>query len=235
MEGQKKWYDGHTSLLRSGVIQVHMMNKMFPIRVLIADDHPMIRTALRNMIERETNMEFLGEAPNGLEALKMFRQFEPHVTLMDINMPIMDGIEAITSIKSEFPEARIIVLTNFDTDEDVKRGMQAGAVGYLLKDESPEILLETIRNVHAGERVLPKPLQEKLDHRRALPRLSPRETSVLRLMMGGKSNRAIGVELGITESTVKSHVKNILIKMGVNDRTQAVTLAIQRGILRLED
>ena len=211
------------------------MNKMFPIRVLIADDHPMIRTALRNMIERETNMEFVGEATNGLEALKMHRQHEPHVTLMDINMPIMDGIEAVTTIRDENPDARIIMLTNFDTDEDVKRGLQAGAVGYLLKDETPEKLLETIRNVHAGERYVPEHLKNKIDHRRSLPKLSPRETSVLQLMMAGKSNRAIGVVLGITESTVKSHAKNILIKMGVNDRTQAVTLAIQRGILRMED
>ncbi len=211
------------------------MNRLFPIRVLIADDHPMIRTALSTMIEREINMTVVGEAKNGVEAVRLFGETEPDITLMDINMPIMDGLEAIRMIREKNGEARIIVLTNFDSDEDVLAGMAAGAMGYLLKDTSQEKLLETIRTVHAGEKYLPKNLLEKISHRKLLPQLSPREIHVLRLMMAGRSNRAIGVELGITESTVKSHVKNILIKMGVNDRTQAVTLAIQRGILRLDE
>jgi two-component system NarL family response regulator len=211
------------------------MNKMFPIRILIADDHPMIRTALKTMIEREPNMEVAGEAKNGLEAVKIFGETRPHITLMDINMPIMDGLEAIKVIRSKDGEARIIVLTNYDTDDDVQSGLAAGAMGYLLKDTTQDKLLNTIRAVHAGERVVPKQLLDKIAQRRLLPSLSPREISVLRLMMAGRSNRAIGLELGITESTVKSHVKNILIKMGVNDRTQAVTQAVQRGILRLDE
>jgi two-component system NarL family response regulator len=211
------------------------MNKMFPIRILIADDHPMIRTALKTMIEREPNMEVAGEAKNGLEAVKVFGETRPHITLMDINMPIMDGLEAIKVIRSKDGEARIIVLTNYDTDDDVQSGLAAGAMGYLLKDTTQDKLLNTIRAVHAGERVVPKQLLDKIAQRRLLPSLSPREISVLRLMMAGRSNRAIGLELGITESTVKSHVKNILIKMGVNDRTQAVTQAVQRGILRLDE
>jgi two-component system NarL family response regulator len=153
---------------------------------------------------------------------------------MDIAMPIMDGIEAILKIRSEDAGARIIVLTNADTDEAVKQGMTAGAMGYLLKDAPPEELVETIRSVYAGEKYVPQHLLDKIESHKSIPNLSPREVGVLRLMMRGKSNRAIGLELGITESTVKSHVKNILIKMGVNDRTQAVTQAVQRGILSLD-
>jgi two-component system NarL family response regulator len=149
-------------------------------------------------------------------------------------MPIMDGIEAILKIRSEDAGARIIVLTNADTDEAVKQGVTAGAMGYLLKDAPPEELVETIRSVYAGEKYVPQHLLDKIESHKSIPNLSPREVGVLRLMMRGKSNRAIGLELGITESTVKSHVKNILIKMGVNDRTQAVTQAVQRGILSLD-
>lgn len=147
----------------------------------------------------------------------------------------MGGLDAIREILSEHPDAHIIVLTNFDTDEDVQQGMAAGAMGFLLKDSSPDELLETIRTVHLGEKFVPQHLLDKIESHRNIPNLSPREISVLELMKKGKSNRAIGVELGITESTVKSHVKNILIKMGVNDRTQAVTQALQRGILALDE
>jgi two-component system NarL family response regulator len=207
---------------------------MAPIKILIADDHPVIRTAISSVIGREPNMEVVGEAVNGHSAVKLYRECHPDITLMDINMPIMDGLEAIRTIRAEDPKARVIVLTNFDTDEDVKQGLSAGALGYLLKDSSPEELLETIRSVYAGEKYVPKHLLEKITANKSIPNLSPREIGVLRLMMRGKSNRAIGLELGITESTVKSHVKNILIKMGVNDRTQAVTQALQRGILSLD-
>jgi len=203
------------------------------IKILIADDHPVIRTAISNVISREPNMEVVGQAINGHSAVKLYRECLPDITLMDINMPIMDGLEAIQTIRSEDSNARIIVLTNFDSDEDVKRGLAAGALGYLLKDASPEELLETIRSVYAGEKYVPKHLLDKIETHKSIPNLSPREIGVLQLMMRGKSNRAIGLELGITESTVKSHVKNILIKMGVNDRTQAVTQALQRGILSL--
>lgn len=207
---------------------------MAAIRILIADDHPVIRTALAGVITREPNMEVVGEAVNGQVAVRLYRERQPDVTLMDIAMPIMDGLEAIARIRSEDAAARIIVLTNLDTDEDVKRGMAAGAMGYLLKDSSPEQLLETIRSVNAGEKRVPQHLLDKIEAHKSIPNLSPREIGVLRLMMRGKSNRAIGLELGITESTVKSHVKNILIKMGVNDRTQAVTQALQRGILSMD-
>ncbi|HUF36937.1 MAG TPA: response regulator transcription factor [Anaerolineales bacterium] len=204
------------------------------IKILIADDHPVIRTALASVISREPNMEVVGEAVNGHSAVKMFRKCQPDITLMDLNMPIMDGREAIRAIRADHPDARIIVLTNYDSDEDVKQGLAAGAQGYMLKDASPDQLLDTIRSVFAGEKHVPQHLLDKIEANKSNPNLSPREVGVLRLMMRGKSNRAIGLELGITESTVKSHVKNILIKMSVNDRTQAVTLAVQRGILSLD-
>lgn len=208
---------------------------MAPIRILIADDHPVIRSAIASVIEREPDMQLIGSALHGLDAVRLFEEQRPDITLMDINMPIMDGIEAIRKIRSTHPEARIIVLTNFDSDQDVQQGLGAGAMAYLLKDASPEQLIQTIKTVHAGERFVPRRLLEKIEQHKNLPNLSPREVRVLRLIMRGRSNRAIGLELGITESTVKSHVKNILIKMGVNDRTQAVTLAIQRGILQMDE
>ena len=211
------------------------MTRLNPIRVLIADDHPMIRTALKSMINTETNMIVVGEAQDGSEAVKLFDDTQPDITLMDLNMPSLNGLEAIRQIRETHTDARIIVLTNFDSDEDVHNGIEAGAMGYVLKDSTQEKLLESIRSVYAGLRFIPRNLAEKLTNRKTYPKLSPRELSVLRLMMMGKSNRAIGVELGITESTVKSHVKNILTKMGVNDRTQAVTRAIQRGILRMAE
>jgi len=208
---------------------------METITILIADDHPVIQSAISSVIEREETMKLVAQASHGLEAVRLFEKHVPDITLMDIAMPIMDGVEAIQRIREDHPEARIIVLTNFDTDEDIQQGIAAGAMAYLLKDSSSDHLIDIIRLVHAGETFLPAHLQEKIDRHRHLPNLSPREISVLQLMMKGKSNRAIGVELGITESTVKSHVKNILIKMGVNDRTQAVTAALQRGILQMDE
>ena len=208
---------------------------MSPIKILVADDHPMIRTAISSVVEHESNLSIVASAMNGHEAVKLFDQHMPDITLMDLNMPIMDGMEAIQTIRSKYPQAKIIILTNFDSDEDIERGLGAGAMGYLLKDASHETLIETIETVYNGQRYIPKHLMEKVQNRKHLPSLSPREMHVLELMKRGRSNRAIGVELGITESTVKSHVKNILIKMGVNDRTQAVTLALQRGILQIDD
>lgn len=208
---------------------------MSSIKILIADDHPMIRSAITSVIEHESQLTLVGSAMNGLEAVRLFDENLPDITLMDLNMPIMGGLEAIKMIRTKHPDAKIIILTNFDSDEDIQQGLSAGAFGYLLKDASPDELVETIRTVYAGQKRVPQHLLDKIQQRKYLPALSPRELNVLELMKNGKSNRAIGVELGITESTVKSHVKNILIKMGVNDRTQAVTLAVQRGILNLNE
>lgn len=202
------------------------------IRILIADDHPLIRTALKSMITYERDMDIVGEAKNGLEAVRLFKKEDPDITLMDLNMPELDGVGAIKYIRKIEPSARIIVLTNYDTDEDVYQGMQAGARGYLLKGASQAKLVEIIRRVHAGQKFIPKELAEKLTQRSMYPELTDREKQVLDLVKQGNTNRAIALKLGIAESTVKSHIKSILIKLNVNDRTQAVTTAIKRGILR---
>lgn len=211
------------------------MTRLNPIRILICDDHPMIRVALRSTVSMEPNMAVVGEATNGSEAVLMFQKYQPDVVLMDINMPMMDGLEAMTAILDEFPEARFIILTNFDSEEDVFRGLEAGAMGYIIKDTPQNTLIGGIQTVYNGHRMIPPDVAQKLTQRKTYPRLSPREMDIIRLMRDGKSNQAISVQLNITESTVKSHVKNILFKLGANDRTQAVTKALQRGILRNSD
>lgn len=175
-------------------------------------------------------MEAVAEASNGKEAVEMFRLHQPDVTLMDLRMPQMEGVEAITTIRAEFPTARIILLTTYDGDEDIYRGLRAGAKGYLLKDASCEQLLEAIRVVHVGRSRIPPSVGAKLAERMSNPELSDREREVVRLMATGKSNQEIGTALGITEGTVKFHVNNILSKLKVNDRTQAVIVALKRGI-----
>ncbi len=201
------------------------------IRILIADDHPLIRTALKSVINSEPNMTVIGEVGNGRDAVALYFQHQPDVTLMDISMPKMDGLEAIHNILNVYPEAYIIVLTNADSDEDIYRGLAAGARGYLLKDTHHEELLSIIKRVHAGETFVPKKLAERLARRQTQTTLSAREMEVLKQMMGGKNNKAIALHLKIAESTVKSHVKNILYKLKVNDRTQAVVEALRRGII----
>lgn len=211
------------------------MTRLNPIRILLCDDHPMIRLALRSTVGMEPNMTIVGEATNGSEAILMFQKYRPDVVLMDINMPIMDGLEAMVTILDDYPEARFILLTNYDSEEDVFRGLEAGAMGYILKDSPQTTLISAIQAVYNGKRTISPELAQKLLQRKTYPRLSPREMDIIRLMKEGKSNQIISVHLNITESTVKSHVKNILFKLGANDRTQAVTKALQRGILRNQD
>ena len=211
------------------------MTRLNPIRILLCDDHPMIRLALRSTVGMEPNMTIVGEATNGSEAILMFQKYRPDVVLMDINMPIMDGLEAMVTILDDYPEARFILLTNYDSEEDVFRGLEAGAMGYILKDSPQTMLISAIQAVYNGKRTISPELAQKLLQRKTYPRLSPREMDIIRLMKEGKSNQIISVHLNITESTVKSHVKNILFKLGANDRTQAVTKALQRGILRNHD
>ena len=206
------------------------MSQENSIRILIADDHPVVRTGLALMLKYEPDMEAVAEASNGKEAVEMFRLHQPDVTLMDLRMPQMEGVQAITTIRAEFPTARIILLTTYDGDEDIYRGLRAGAKGYLLKDASCEQLLEAIRVVHAGRSRIPPSVGAKLAERMSNPELSDREREVVRLMATGKSNQEIGTALGITEGTVKFHVNNILSKLKVNDRTQAVIVALKRGI-----
>lgn len=210
------------------------MSQENTIRVLIVDDHPVIRTGLALMLKYERGMEAVGEAGNGREAVALFRMCRPDVTLMDLRMPDMDGAEAITVIRAEFPAARIILLTTYDGDEDIYRGLRAGAKAYLLKDAPCEELLETIRRVHSGQKCITVEVGAKLAERIEGPALTAREREVLRQMARGSSNQEIGAALFITEGTVKFHVNHILNKLGVNDRTQAVIVALKRGIASLD-
>ncbi|RUR83173.1 DNA-binding response regulator [Chlorogloeopsis fritschii PCC 6912] len=209
------------------------MNQSNLIRILIADDYPVVRRGLEAIIEFEQDMSIVGQARNGRVLLEAFRQLQPDVTLMDLRMPEIGGVEAICAIKAEFENARIIVLTSYDGDEDIYRGLQAGAKGYLLKGAEPDELLEAIRVVHNGQKYIPPVVGAKLLERMGTPELSQRELQVLQLIANGKSNQEIATALSIAEGTVKFHVNNILGKLGVSDRTQAVIVALKRGIVIL--
>jgi len=204
------------------------------IRVLVADDHQVVREGLVAMIGREPDMTVVAEAGNGRQAVEQFVGHRPDVALMDLRMPEMDGVEAITAIRERNPDARIIVLTTFDGDEDIYRGLRAGARAYLLKDAPGEELLECIRSVNRGKMCVPPTIAAKLAGRLSGSELTARELEVLNLMADGRSNREIAHALTITEGTVKAHVNNILNKMNVSGRTEAVTLAIKRGIVHLK-
>jgi two-component system NarL family response regulator len=207
---------------------------MDPIRVLVADDHFVVRMGLRALIDAEPDMHVVAEAGTGQQAVELFRQHRPDVTLMDLRMPVMNGLEAIQAIRGESPEARVVVLTTYDGDEDIYRALNAGARAYLLKEMDREELLGVIRAVHAGQRRVPPEIGARLAE--AMPRseLTRRELEVLDLVVKGFSNKRIGDALSITEGTVKIHVNNILGKMGVADRTEAATTAIRRGIVHLD-
>lgn len=203
------------------------------IRVLIADDHPIVRQGLAAIIEQESDMIVIGQAGDGRSAIELFRQHQPDVMLMDLRMPGMGGVAAIDAICTEFDNARIVVLTTFDGDEDIYRGLHAGAKGYMLKDAEPEELLAAIRTVAGNQKYIQPIVGIKLVERMNAPELSDRELQVICLMATGKSNQEIGTTLNISESTVKFHVNNILGKLGASDRTQAVIAALKRGIVSL--
>jgi len=204
------------------------------IRVLIADDHGVVREGLVSMIQRNrADMSVVGEASNGREAVELWKQHRPDVTLLDLRMPELDGVQVIKEIRATDKNAGIIVLTTFDGDEDIYRAIQAGAKGYLLKDVTREALMDSIRRVHVGETSVPLNLVTKLADRISGETLSERELEVLRLMAKGKSNKEIASALFISEGTVKSHGKSIFAKMNVNSRTEAVSEATRRGFLRL--
>ena len=209
------------------------MAKTSAIRIMIIDDHPVVREGLSRIIVSDKNMEVVGEASNGQEALEKFRKLRPDVTLMDMRMPQMNGVEAIEAIRKDFPNARILVLSTYDLEEDIYLSLQAGARGYLLKDSPHSELLAAINRVHSGERVIPPSIASRLAERIGGNELTARESEVLNLIVHGKSNKEIGDELGISEGTVKSHVNNILDKLDVTDRTQAVSVALKRGIVHL--
>jgi two-component system, NarL family, response regulator len=209
------------------------MSQSTTIRVLIADDGAIVRQGLATIIDRDPEMTAIAQAEDGQQAIALFREYQPDVTLMDLRMPQMGGVEAVMAICAEFKQARIMVLTTYDGDEDIYRGLQAGAQGYLLKDAKPPELLNAIRMIHSGQKYVPPEVGAKLVQRMSNPELSERELDVLRLMAQGMSNQGIGTSLNVGESTVKSHVNRILSKLGVSDRTQAVIVAIKRGIVYL--
>lgn len=209
------------------------MSRATTIRVLIADDHAIFRQGLATIISRDPDMSAIAQAENGFQAIALFRQHQPDVTLMDLRMPEVEGVEAITAIRAQSKSARIIVLTTYDSDEDIYRGLQAGAKGYLLKETEPDELLNAIRTVHRGQQYIPPDVGAKLVQRLSNPELSERELAVLRSMAQGMSNADIAAALIIGEGTVKSHVNRILNKLDVSDRTQAVIVAVKRGIVNL--
>ncbi len=204
------------------------------IRLLIVDDHPVVRDGLAGVIDEQDDMVVVGQAATGLEALACYREHRPEVTLMDLRMPGMSGAETIVAIRGEFPAARTIILTTYDTDEDIFRGLQAGAKAYLLKDVGREVLLANIRAVHAGKTPVSSEVGAKLAARTGYEQLSERELEVLRLLVKGMRNQEIAGALFISESTVKFHVTHILSKLNAEDRTQAVITALKRGIASLQ-
>lgn len=202
-------------------------------RVLVADDHPVVREGLSATIGYQPDMEVVGQAANGREALELFRQQRPDVAVMDLRMPEMDGVTAIAAIRAEFPAARIIALTTYDGEEDIYKSLRAGAVGYLLKETPIEELLEAIRTTRRGKKYIPANVAIKMAERVSSAQLTEREIEALKLIARGQSNQEIAASLCIAEGTVKAHVSNILSKLNVGDRTQAVTEALRRGILHL--
>ncbi|HWA16446.1 MAG TPA: response regulator transcription factor [Gemmatimonadales bacterium] len=204
------------------------------ITILTVDDHPLIREGLAVVIGREPDMRIVAEAGDGEEAIERYREHRPAIVLMDLRMPVMNGVEAIQALREEFPDARIIALTTYEGDEDIYQALASGASGYLLKDTMRTELVSVIRAVHRGYRGIPPNIAAKLAEHTPRIALTPRELEVLRLMAEGKSNSEIASALGRAEGTMKIHVRNILSKLGATDRTQAVTIALRRGILHLD-
>jgi DNA-binding NarL/FixJ family response regulator len=201
------------------------------IKVLTVDDHPLMREGIAAVLKGEPDIELVAEASNGREAIERFRLHRPDITLMDLQMPEMKGVEAITAIRSEFPGARIIVLTTYGGDVQALRAIKAGACGYLLKSMVRKQLLETIRAVHAGRRSMPPEIAAEIIEHVAGDELTGREIEVLRLVAGGNANKEAAAQLGISDETVKAHMKSIIAKLGANDRTHAVMIAVRRGII----
>jgi DNA-binding NarL/FixJ family response regulator len=203
------------------------------IRVLSADDHPLLREGIAAIITSQPDMAMVAQASTGREAIQLFRQHRPDVTLMDLRLPDISGIDAMSAILTEFADARIVMLTTFDGDAEIQRSLAAGARGYLLKNTPPKDLLDAIRQVHAGRKRIPQEVAAQLAEHLGDETLTEREIEVLQQVSGGNRNRDIAEHLAISEETVKVHVKHIMEKLGASDRTQAVAIAIRRGIIRL--
>lgn len=206
-----------------------------PIRILVVEDHHVVRQGLVALIRTVPDMTVVAEAADGAQAVELFHQHRPDIVIMDLRLPGLSGVEAIAAIRRDFPAARVIVLTTFEGDEDIFRALQAGARGYLLKDMFGDELMDAIRAVHAGKTRIPAPVAQRLAERMGGPSLTGRELEVLRSIVDGKSNKEIGAALFISEATVKTHINSILSKLGVSDRTQAATTALQRGIVHLPE
>ena len=209
------------------------MSKVSPIRIFSVDDHPLLREGIAALLNNQPDMALVAEAANGAEAIQLFKQHLPDVTLLDLRLPDMSGIDILIAIRSEFPEARIIMLTTFEGDVEIHRALQAGARGYLLKNMPPSELVDVIRQVHAGKKRIPAVIASQLAEHMSDESLTEREVEVLREVADGNKNRDIARKLFISEETVKVHVKHIMEKLGATDRTQAVAIGIRRGIIQL--
>ena len=203
-------------------------------RVLLVDDHALLRTGVANIINQELDLHVVAEAANGAEGVTAFQAFRPDVTLLDLRMPVMEGVEAVRQIRRIDPQAKVIVLTTYDADEDIARALQAGAKAYVLKDISADALVACIHDVLAGKTYLAPAAAAKLAERVTRVQLTPRELSALRLMADGKANKEIAADLGISDRTVKTHLGHLFEKLGVTSRTEAVKVATRRGLVRLD-
>ena len=209
------------------------MSSRSPIRVFCVDDHPLLREGIGALVNNQPDMELIAEAATGAEAIQLFQQHVPDVTLMDLRLPGISGIDTLIAIRSEFPEARIIMLTTFEGDVEIQRALQAGARGYLLKNMPPSELVDVIRQVHAGKKRISAEIASQLAEHLSDETLTGREIEVLREVAEGNRNRNIAEKLFISEETVKVHIKHIMEKLGASDRTQAVAIGVRRGIIQL--
>ncbi len=209
------------------------MSEQVPIRVLTVDDHPLLREGICTLINSQPDMSIVGEASTAAEAVERFRELRPDITLMDVRLPDKNGIDAMLAIRSEFPDARIIMVTSSEGDVEIQRAIGAGAQGYILKSMPPKDMVDAVRMVHAGKKRIPAAIAAHLAEHYADEDLTAREIEVLQQIAGGTRNRDIGDRLFISEETVKVHIKHIMEKLGASDRTQAVAIAIKRGIIHL--
>ncbi len=209
------------------------MNEPEKIRVLSIDDHPLVREGLAALINDQTDMRVVGQGSTGHEAIKLFRDLNPDVALMDVRLPDISGIDAMVTILSEFPEARVVIVTSSEGDVEMQRALEGGAKGYMLKSMPPKEVLEAIRKVHAGKKAIPAEIAARLADHLSDESLTAREVEILQQVAEGNRNRDIADRLFISEGTVKVHIKHIMEKLGANDRTQAITIAVRRGIIHL--